>query len=83
MADEHDYVFHANRLLENPAWKRILADLRAQLDRERDSLEYHNEGRRYVSIAQSLLTKLERQAHSMAESGKVEQFHRQQEARAI
>lgn len=83
MPDDVDYVFHANRLLENPAWKRALMELRTQLDRERDALGWVDEGRQYVSIAQTLLTKLERRVEGMATAGKVEQFHRRQEGASV
>lgn len=82
MIEGVDYVFHAGRLLENPAWGKALADMRAQLARERDALGYDDDKRKHVSIAETLLTKLERRVVGMAESHKVEQFHRRQEQKS-
>ena len=76
MPEDVDYAFHAARLLENPAWKKLFAELRLQLGRERDALDYSDEARRYVSIAETLLGKLERRAESMAQANKVEQYHK-------
>lgn len=83
MIDEVDYVFHAGRLLENPAWKKAIADLRTQLAHERDSLAYDDSKRAHVSIAETLVTKLERRVAGMASANRVEQFNRQQQARTV
>ena len=83
MPDEVDFRFHAGRLLENPAWKRALGDMRARLDRERDSLDWDDERRQYVSIAMTLLAKLERHVTQMAEPDNVAAFHRQQATKVV
>lgn len=78
MPEEVDYRFYADRLLENPAWSRGLADMRKRLAHERDNLDFHDERRLHVSIAETLLTKLERQFRMMANTGRLEHFHKQQ-----
>lgn len=78
MPDEVDFAFHAARLLENPAWRKVVAEVRDQLASERDLMGWDDEGRRYVSIAETLLTKLERRVAGIATSGRVEHFHRRQ-----
>lgn len=83
MVDEVDYVFHAARLLENPAWKKAVADLRATLAHERDALAWDDGRRAYVSVAESLVTKLERRIAGMANANQIEQFNREQVRRAV
>ena len=81
MAEDVDFVFHANRLLENPAWRKALDDVRRKLHSERDSLDYAAEERLYISIAETLLTKIERRIETMATANKVKQFHLEQAKR--
>jgi len=76
--EEVDYRFHAKLLLENPALRKAFEDLRKRLEIERDQLDLHDERRLHVSIAETLLTKLEREFRKLANTGRVEQFHKQQ-----
>ena len=83
MTDDVDYVFHAGRLLENPAWRKLIDDTRLRLSWERDAVAWDAEERHYISIAETLLTKLERRAEQMAMRSRIEQFHREQAERQI
>ena len=76
MAIDTEYQFHAQRLMENPAWRRLFDDARRDLDHDRDRLELSDrDGRWAITVAETMLTKLERRAALLAETGKIEQFH--------
>lgn len=73
--DDVDYVFHAQLLAKNPAMAKAFEDLRAEYARERDRLALHERDERWaVTVAESVLTKLERRLAKMTETGRIEQF---------
>lgn len=80
--DPNAMSHHAIRLVNNPAWDRVLADVRRSLDRERDRLPLADPARQHISIAQTMIGKIERYAVTLTKSGKVEQFNATTAARA-
>ena len=76
MPDDVDYVFHGQRLLENPAFQRALEDERDALAKEMHRLEWHQKEERWaVSVALTTVENLERRWRRMAQHGRIEQFH--------
>ena len=65
--DPNEMAHHAARMLENPAWRALIEQARAQLARERDALALDAEARKAVSIAESVLTRIERRAALLAQ----------------
>jgi len=75
MTDDVDYVFHAQLLAKNPALPKAFADLREEYARDRDRLALDAVNERWaVTVAESVLTKLERRLAKMTETGRIEQF---------
>ena len=78
--DDVDYQFHARQLLQNPAFRRALADERDAIAREMHRLSpWQREERWAVSVALTTLENLERRWRKMTQgTGRIEQFSAQQ-----